>query len=123
MPNVNQADVVSWSSLATDHPMPTIARQRVIGEKVMISRVVLQAGCVVPSHTHENEQIACIVSGKLKFGLGKEGTKDWREVVAVGGDVVHLPSMLPHSAHAIEETVAIDVFAPPSEATGIDSKR
>lgn len=112
----------TWDALETDHPMPTIARQRVIGERAMVSRVVLAKGCVVPKHAHENEQIACIVSGKIKFGLGEPETSDWREIVANGGDVLMLPANLPHSAEALEETVVLDVFSPPSETTGIDKR-
>lgn len=112
----------TWTSLETDHPMPTIARQRVIGERAMVSRVMLAKGCVVPKHAHENEQIACIVSGKIRFALGEPGSDDCCEVTANGGDVLMLPSNLPHSAEALEETVVLDVFSPPSEATGIDKR-
>lgn len=105
-----------WDDLISDSPMPLIFRRRVIGEHVMISRVTLQKGCLVPMHAHANEQMACMVSGRLKFRVGPEE----REVIAGPGDVLHLPPHMPHAAEALEDCVVLDVFSPPSQTTGID---
>jgi len=102
--------------------MPLIERRRVIGTQAMISHVRLTRGCFVPSHAHENEQITCLLEGRLKFGLGQPGSAEYREVVASAGEVVHLPSNVPHSAEALADTLVLDVFAPPSATTGIDKK-
>lgn len=110
----------TWSELTTDRPMALLERQRVIGEKAMISRVLLRKGCDVPSHAHENEQFAIVVSGRVRFGLGAPGSAQYRAVVLGAGQVLHLPSNVPHSAFAAEETLILDVFSPPSEKTGID---
>lgn len=115
-----EARAYTWSELATDRPMALLERQRVIGEKAMISRVLLRKGCDVPSHAHENEQFAIVVSGRVRFGLGTPGTAQHREVVLGAGQVLHLPSNVPHSAFAVEETLILDIFSPPSEKTGID---
>lgn len=109
-----------WDDLAVDAPMPLLSRKRIIGEKMMISRIHLARGCDVPSHAHENEQFACIISGSLRFGLGDPGSESHREVVVSAGEVLHLPSMVPHSAFALEDTIVLDIFSPPSERTGID---
>src|SRR5262245_20980100 len=116
---MNTATFHRWNELPTDSPMPLLERQRVIGEKMMISRVLLKRGCFVPVHYHENEQISCIVSGTLRFhiqdGIGATRTQD------VGaGEVLILPSMVPHGAEAIEDCVVLDLFSPPSQTTGID---
>lgn len=111
-----------WTELSSDKPMSLLERQRIIGMQAMISRVLLKKGCVVPSHRHENEQFACILSGALRFGLGSEGSQEHRYLVVSAGEVLHLPSLVPHSAEAIEETVVLDIFAPPSETTGIDER-
>ena len=112
-----------WDDLPVDHPMPTLSRRRVIGECMMISEVILEKGCVVATHAHENEQIACVISGRLRFSVGEEGSKDRREIVMTGGEVLHLPSNVPHAAEALEETVVWDLFSPTSEGTGIDAPR
>src|SRR5881227_2958321 len=110
------ATLYRWEDLPTDTPMALLERQRVIGEKMMISRVTLQKGCKVATHSHANEQISCIVSGRLKFTVGD----DARTVTAGPGDVLLLPPHVPHAAEALEETVALDFFSPPSQTTGID---
>ena len=102
--------------------MALLERRRIIGEKMMISRVLLRQGCDVPTHSHENEQFACILSGRLRFGLGEPGSPDRREVVVSAGEVLHLPSGVPHSAFAEENSVVLDLFSPPSATTGIDRR-
>lgn len=110
-----------WLELPKDSPMALLERRRVIGEKVMISHITLHKGCRVPTHAHENEQMSCIISGRLRFGLGAEGSPERHEVTLGPGEVIHLPSNVPHSADALEETVVLDVFSPPSVGTGIDA--
>ncbi|CAN5557152.1 hypothetical protein BH09PLA1_BH09PLA1_17120 [soil metagenome] len=120
--NVSGAVLFRWSEQADDHPMPLLARKRVIGAQAMISRVLLKEGCDVPTHAHENEQFACVMSGKVRFGIGAEGTSARRELILGPDEVLHLPANVPHSAHAIEDTLILDIFSPPSEKTGIDRK-
>lgn len=111
-----------WADLSADRPMALLERRRVIGEKAMISRVALDKGCIVPTHAHENEQFACLLSGKMRFGIGAEGSPERREMVLTGGEVLLLPGGVPHSAEALEDSVILDVFSPPSEKTGIDRR-
>ena len=110
-----------WSDLEQDHPIATLDRRRIIGEKAMLSEVLLHAGCHVPTHAHENEQFACVMSGEVRFGIGAERSADRYEVTLKGGEVLHLPSGVPHSADAISESLVLDVFCPPSETTGVDA--
>ncbi len=114
------AVVYRWSDLPTDRPMPRLERRRIMGERMMISQVLLEKGCMVPSHAHENEQFACVVWGRIRFDLGVEGSPEHQQMVLTGGEVLHLPSNVPHSAEALDETLILDLFSPPSEKTGID---
>ena len=100
--------------------MPMLARKRVIGQQAMISRVFLKKGCDIPTHAHTNEQIACVISGKIRFGLGAEGSPQRSELTLGPDEVLHLPSNVPHSAYAVEDTLILDIFSPPSQTTGID---
>jgi quercetin dioxygenase-like cupin family protein len=102
--------------------MDQLERRRIIGDRVMISEVLLEKGCTVPTHAHENEQFAYVVRGHCRFGIGAEGSAEREEVVVKGGEVLHLPSMVPHSCVALEETLVLDIFSPTSEKTGIDKK-
>lgn len=109
----------AWSELDEDSPMPLLTRRRVIGEKMMVSQVTLEVGLVVPPHHHENEQITIVTEGRLKFRVGEsEDAPD--EIIVGAGEVLMLPSWLWHGAEALERTVVLDLFAPPSEGTGID---
>ena len=119
---MNAATLHRWSDLPIDSPMALLERQRVIGERMMISRIVLKRGCSVPIHAHENEQISCIISGKLRFHI-QDGSNGATRTLDVGaGEVLVLPSLVPHGADAIEDCVALDLFCPPSQTTGIDVK-
>ncbi len=100
--------------------MPLIARRRIIGQNIMISEVHLSRGFVVPTHQHENEQFAVVLSGRIRFGIGPDGSPDRYETTLVGGEVIHLPGNVPHSAEALEDTVVLDLFSPPSAETGVD---
>ena len=100
--------------------MQLLSRRRIIGERMMISQVFLKKGCFVTTHAHANEQFACVMSGELRFGIGAEGAADRYEVNVKAGEVIHLPSNVPHSAEAVSDTEVLDLFSPPSQKTGID---
>ena len=100
--------------------MALLERRRVIGERAMVSQVHLKKGCFVPTHAHFNEQITCVLSGRLRFILGEESVKSREEMTLSAGEVLYLPSNVPHAAEAMEDTLVLDIFSPPSEKTGID---
>lgn len=112
------ARVLSWNGLEEDQPMAKIARRRIIGTSMMISRVELTAGFHVPSHRHANEQFAIVLAGEIEFGLGDD---DSEHVTLTAGQVLHIPSNVPHSARALQNTLILDLFSPPSETTGVDA--
>ena len=118
MSQIQNAVRYRWTDLPRDEPMALLERRRIIGENVMMSEVRLKKGCTVPTHAHHNEQFAWVVSGRVRFGIGPQESQD--EMVLEAGEVLHLPSDVPHSAEALEESLVIDIFSPPSEKTGID---
>lgn len=100
--------------------MPLIDRRRIIGEQMMISEVHLSKGFTVPTHQHVNEQFVVLLQGRCRFGIGAEGEPQRREIEVSMGQVLHLPSNVPHSCVALEDTRILDLFSPPSEKTGVD---
>jgi quercetin dioxygenase-like cupin family protein len=91
---------------------PDLGRRLISGERVMLAHVYLDKGCIVPKHAHENEQLTYVLEGTLRFWLGD----DEAEVVDVAaGEVLHIPSNLPHKAEALETTLDVDVFSPPRQ--------
>lgn len=101
--------------------MPLIDRRRIIGDRLMISEVHLHKGFKLHTHQHDNEQFGVVLSGRIRFGIGADGSPDRYEVTLTGGQVIHLPSNLPHSAEALEDTHILDLFSPPSAGTGVDA--
>src|ERR1051325_7048532 len=90
---------IPWNSVELEDLNPLLQRQMVVGEKMMLARVLLKKGCVVPLHSHENEQITYILEGALKFWIGD----DESQVVMVrAGEVLHIPSNVPHKAEGVE---------------------
>jgi quercetin dioxygenase-like cupin family protein len=111
-----------WEQLPHDNPLELLTRRRVIGKNAMIARVLLRKGCDVKTHAHDNEQFACVLSGRVRFGVGAEGSPQRQDRVVSAGEVLHLPGNVPHSAYALEDSVILDIFSPPSLTTGIDRK-
>ena len=104
--------LVSWESLPKEELKPGLSRNWVNGEKGMLAQIYFDKGVMVPKHHHENEQFAYVREGALLFRIGDDQTE---EVVVRAGEVLHIPSNVPHSAEALEDTVDLDVFVPPRQ--------
>ena len=101
-----------WDELAWEPVTDVIRRRLVTGERAMLAQVFLDRGAVVPRHAHENEQFTYILEGALRFWLGEAGE---REIIVRAGEVLHIPSGVPHKAEALEDTLDLDVFCPPRQ--------
>jgi len=113
---------LAWNAIPPEQLNPLLSRQFVTGSQAMLSRIQLQKGCVVPWHSHPNEQIVFILSGTLRFTVGEEGAE--RQVYDVrGGETLVIPGNVPHMAEALEDTDNLDIFAPPRQdwITGNDA--
>jgi quercetin dioxygenase-like cupin family protein len=99
----------SWDDIPLDVLSDTISRKMITGERTMIAQLFIKKGGVVPTHHHENEQISYILEGILEFEFAD------KTVVLKKGDVLVIPSNVPHKATALEDTVDIDVFTPPRQ--------
>ncbi|MEM1126870.1 MAG: cupin domain-containing protein [Bacteroidota bacterium] len=100
-----------WADMEAEPVTPLIDRRLVTGTQTMMAYLNLKKGCVVPWHHHENEQITYVLEGALRFFVGE----DREEVIVRAGEVLHLPSNVPHEAHALEDTIDLDVFSPPRQ--------
>jgi quercetin dioxygenase-like cupin family protein len=96
----------TWDNMEKEVLSPTIARKIISGEKAMVAQVFLAKGAVVPEHHHESEQITYILEGALQFQI------DGKEIVVSAGQVLRIPSNMPHAAVALEETLDLDIFSP-----------
>jgi len=101
-----------WDDLPKEALSPQLSRRLISTERMMLAHVYLEKGCIVPQHSHENEQLTWILEGILRFWLGA----DESEVVDVAaGEVLHIPSHVPHKAEALETTLDVDIFVPPRQ--------
>ena len=100
---------IPWNKVEREKLNDLIDREMVVGNKLMLARVFLKKGAHVPMHQHHNEQVTYILDGALKFAI------DGKEIVVRAGEVLCIPSNMPHEAWALEDTLDLDVFDPPRE--------
>jgi len=101
-----------WEEMPREKVSTMLDRRLITGDRMMLAHVYLKQGCVVPKHSHENEQFTYILEGALRFWIGED---EKEEVVVRAGEVLHIPSSVPHKAEALEDTLDVDVFSPPRE--------
>jgi len=96
-----------WNSVMVEDLSPFLQRQLVVGQEIMLARILMKKGCIVPEHSHPNEQLTYVLEGALKFWI------DGKEIVVNAGETLCIPSNMPHKAEALAETIDLDVFVPP----------
>jgi quercetin dioxygenase-like cupin family protein len=113
MPETNRSTTwYRWEEMPRETVSPMLDRRLITGQRMMLAHVYLKQGCIVPKHSHENEQFTYILEGALRFWIGDDGDE---EVVVRAGEVLHIPSNVPHQAEALEDTLDVDVFDPPRQ--------
>jgi quercetin dioxygenase-like cupin family protein len=95
-----------WDEIALEKITEMISQKIVAGEREMLAQIYLKRGALVPMHAHESEQMTYVLQGSLRFLVGGE------EVVVREGEVLHIPSQVPHQAEALDDTLELDVFSP-----------
>jgi quercetin dioxygenase-like cupin family protein len=101
-----------WDDMPKERVSDLLERRLVTSERMMLAHVYLEKGCIVPQHSHENEQITYILEGALRFWIGANGEE---EVTVRAGEVLVIPSNVPHKAEALEDTLDVDIFSPPRQ--------
>jgi quercetin dioxygenase-like cupin family protein len=102
-------NLYNWNQLQMEQLNPLLARQVIHGEKMTVAKVHLKGGAVVPPHSHESEQITVLERGRLRFTVGDQQT------LLEPGQALQIPSHVPHSVEALEDSLALDLFSPPRE--------
>ena len=102
-------DVLRWEDEPIEALGTGIGRRMVNGEAMTLAQITIATGTVAPGKKHPTEQIATVVSGRLRFVVGSEE----REVGP--GESVLIPGGVPHRVEALEDSVVLDAFAPRRE--------
>jgi unsaturated pyranuronate lyase len=103
---------VRWDDIPKEQLNDLLARRLVTGERIMLAHVYLKKGCLVPRHSHENEQFTYVLQGALQLWLGEDEAEEY---IVRSGEVLTIPANLPHKAFALEDTLDVDVFSPPRQ--------
>jgi quercetin dioxygenase-like cupin family protein len=101
-----------WNDMPKEKVTDKIDRRVIVGDRMMLAHVYLAKGSIVPTHSHENEQLTYILEGALRFWIGEDGAQ---ELIVRAGEVLVIPSNVPHKAEALEDTLDVDVFCPPRQ--------
>ena len=95
-----------WSEVPNEAITPSISRRYISGDRMTIARFELKRGGVVSRHSHEQEQVTNVLSGRLEFVVGGQ------RIVVGPGEVAQIPSWVEHEVHVLDDAVVIDVFTP-----------
>ena len=98
-----------WDEIALEKITEMISQKIIAGEREMLAQIYLKRGAQVPVHAHDSEQMTYILQGALKVVVGGD------EITVREGEVLHIPSGVPHQAEALEDTFELDVFSPVRE--------
>jgi len=95
-----------WDEIALEKVTEMISRKFVTGEREMVAQIYLKRGAVVPTHSHESEQLSYVLQGALKFLVAGES------MTVREGEVLHIPSWVEHQVEALDDTFVLDMFSP-----------
>jgi quercetin dioxygenase-like cupin family protein len=100
---------MNLATLTSKEFMPGYHGKMVHGKNLTWAFWTVDQNAKVPEHQHPHEQIMHVVEGHFEFTLN--GTTS----VYKAGDVVCIPSNIPHSGRALTPCKLMDVFSPSRE--------
>ena len=80
-----------------------VARKTVRGAHLTLTQSYLKKGALVPSHSHDGEQMIYVLQGALRAEL------DGRAVMVREGELLQVPPGSVHQAEALDDTFVLDV--------------
>jgi quercetin dioxygenase-like cupin family protein len=95
-----------WDEIALEKITEMVSRKFVSGERETMAQIYLKRGAIVPQHTHQSEQMTYVLQGALKLLVAGE------ELTLREGEVLHIPSGVPHQVEALDDTFVLGVFSP-----------
>ena len=107
--SLEQLQITNWEDIELETVNPSMKRRIATGELMTVARIYLADGFTVPMHSHHNEQVTQVISGRMHFVFGENREK---EQILGPGDCVVIPAHLPHEATAIGDVEEMDMWAP-----------
>ena len=99
-----EISVRSYDDLPVNDIAPGVHTRFVVGDTVMLNRVLFDEGAMSPLHNHSEEQILTLLSGRMRVASGEQ------EYILEPGDVVIFPAYVLHQLEALEESVTIETL-------------
>jgi quercetin dioxygenase-like cupin family protein len=99
----------NWDAVEKERMNPFLVRQVIHGDHMTIARLELKKGASVPQHSHHNEQVSMVQSGRILFNL------DGVESTLGAGETMRIPPNVPHFVEVTEDCVVFDLFSPRRE--------
>ena len=99
-------ELYDWDGVGKESISPLIVRQVIHTPHMTILRGTFQEGAVLPLHRHIQEQVTMLIEGSLRVALADQ------EVILKPGEVLIIPSDVPHLVEALEYSIGIDLFTP-----------
>lgn len=103
---VRRAALISWDELALEKITEMASRKVIAGARQTVAQVWFKKGALVARHVHESEQVSYVLDGALRCVV------DGEDVIVRAGEVVVIPSGVPHQIEALDDTLLIDIFSP-----------
>ncbi|HVU19043.1 MAG TPA: cupin domain-containing protein [Candidatus Didemnitutus sp.] len=96
-----------WTPDGARDPFPGVTFKTLVhGANTLLTEFHLKGGHTLPRHSHPHEQTGYLVSGALRLRVGD------RVFEARPGDAWCIPGNVEHEAQVLEDSVAVEVFAP-----------
>jgi quercetin dioxygenase-like cupin family protein len=101
--------LVKIDELAELQLAPGIRARAVTAGSVTVLHARVDAGAVLPEHSHHNEQVVNVLEGELELKVNGVTHS------LVPGKVMVLEPNVPHSGRAVSDCYVVDVFHPVRE--------
>jgi quercetin dioxygenase-like cupin family protein len=116
---LSEIELFNWDTVPSEEVSPLQSRKVIHTPKATFVRITSRKGASVPLHHHVHEQVTIMVSGAFRF------TTPEKTLELSTGDILRLPSDVPHQAEALEDSITLEIFTPAREdwqPKGIDRK-
>ena len=99
---------IDWEHTTWERVRDGVDRKLCIGEQATLAMHRVCANATTVKHTHPQEQIVYVLGGRLEYEVGEQTH------LLRAGDVLVVPSNIPHRSQTVSEEPAItlDIFAP-----------
>lgn len=101
-----RAALVSWDELALEKVTEMASRKVIAGARQTMAQVWFKKGALVARHVHDSEQVTYVLDGAIRCMV------DGEDIVVRAGEVVLIPSGVPHQIEVLDDALVIDTFSP-----------